>query len=135
VIRSGLGMTLVASNRLDNKYSTITSGGSLQINGQANLTDASSVPQVNNVGQVLYATQTFTNTSYARAGYSKGSWTRPTVSEVVGDLKGIISGDQDVSVQGSINNVNHSNAQTSTNSGAVTLSLRPVVVIQGGNAT
>lgn len=125
-----------ANTLLDNRYSTITSGGALQINGQANVSDGSTAPQVNNVGQMLYATETFTNTSYARAGYSKGSWTRPSVTEVVGDLKGIISGNQSVSIQGSVDNVNSGKTPTNVNAFAVAakstvaLSLVPTVLNQ-----
>ena len=134
-------MTLMATNRLDNQYSTINSGGSMQINGQANVTDGSTAPKVNNVGQLLYATESFTNTSYARAGYGKGSWTRPTISQVVGDLRGVISGDKDVSVQGDIKNINTGNTPSNVNAPGsappvtVSLSLTPTVASQGAKDT
>jgi filamentous hemagglutinin len=105
VIRSGRSMAIDASTVLDNHYSSITAGGALQINGQSKLADASNMPAVHNVGQLLYSTDTFTNTSYARNGYSKGEWSRPSASQVVGDLKGTIAGDQVVSIQGNINNI------------------------------
>ncbi len=131
VIRSGGAMVIEASTRLDNQYSAITAGGALQINGQSHLTDtaavAASVPAVNNVGQLLYNTDTFTNTSYARTGYSKGSWSRPTVSQLVGDVRGTIAGDQSVSIQGNVSNLNSGitpgNLATSGQGGSATTGL------------
>ena len=79
-----------------------TSLGASSAAGHSHITGA---PLIENVGRVLYATDTFTNTSYERSGGYKATWSRPGFSRVAGDFKGVIASDQAVTIQGSFNNL------------------------------
>ncbi len=83
VIRSGEGMYLTVDD-LTNRYGQIAAGGDLGIVGH------NGNSRVVNIGQTLYRTHYFNNTSIAYNGSTR-SWSNPPVSEQIGQVGGSIT--------------------------------------------
>jgi filamentous hemagglutinin len=89
-ILSGGDMHLTVGSALENRFGDIKAGGSLVIDGAA---------VISNVGATLYRTHTFDGTWRTYGGQTV-YYQRPTISESVGSIAGVIEGRQGVSITG-----------------------------------
>lgn len=100
IINAG-GNMRIDTDALLNQYGRIAAGGNLDIVGVSRDTAS-----VNNIGLSLYRTHSFSNTSYTYRGGSS-SWTNPDISELVGQLGGVLSAGGTLSVDvGDLSNLN-----------------------------
>jgi filamentous hemagglutinin len=89
-ILSGGDMHLTVGSALENRFGDIKAGGSLVIDGTA---------VISNVGATLYRIHTFDGTWRTYGGQTV-SYQRPTISESIGSIAGVIEGRQGVSITG-----------------------------------
>ncbi|HEY4315979.1 MAG TPA: filamentous hemagglutinin N-terminal domain-containing protein, partial [Herbaspirillum sp.] len=118
-IQSGGNMRISVDQALNNQYASIMAGGGLQIDG-------GTTAAVSNVGETLYRTHTFDGTWYTYGG-SAVHYDMPSISEVIGSVGGVMSGNQGVAISGhSFSNVDVS-AGTAAN-------IRSSVTVLGSGA-
>lgn len=95
-ILSGGDMHLSVSNAIVNSYGNIRARGSLSVDGR---------PAITNEGATLYRTHTFDGI-WRSYGGTTTAYSQPSISEVIGTTRGIIEGEQGVSISArSFNNV------------------------------
>lgn len=100
IINAG-GNMRIDTDALLNQYGRIAAGGNLDIVGVSRDTAS-----VSNIGLSLYRTHSFSNTSYTYRGGSS-SWTNPDISELAGQLGGVLSAGGTLSVDvGDLSNLN-----------------------------
>ena len=100
IIRSGGDMVLT-TEALTNRFGQIAAGGDLTIDS------VSGNGSVVNIGQTLYRTHYFNNTSIAYNGSSTAQWSNPSLSEVIGQVGGSITSNGTLTVNtGDLSNLN-----------------------------